>query len=120
MKFMMFVCMDGSALESPSAEPPPSDDDGHGDGDSFPWLEEMVGRGVRLDGDQLRPPDQARTVRVRGGEVLLTDGPFAETKEVIIGYDVLECADLDEAVEVAAKHPVAQMGTIEVRPFRWA
>jgi hypothetical protein len=54
---------------------------------------------------------------VRGGEVVLADGPFAETKELIGGFDILECADLDEAIEVASKHPVAQIGAMEVRPF---
>ena len=48
----------------------------------------------------------------------MTDGPFAETKEQIAGFDVLECADLDEAIDVAAKHPMARVGILEVRPFR--
>jgi len=56
-------------------------------------------------------------VRVRSGEVLVADGPFAETKEQIGGLDLVECADLDEAIEVASKHPVARFGSIEVRPF---
>jgi hypothetical protein len=56
-------------------------------------------------------------VRVRESEVLLADGPFAETKEQVAGFDIIECADLDQALEVAAKHPVAKFGTIEVRPF---
>ena len=59
----------------------------------------------------------ATTVRIRGGEVLVTDGPFAETKEQIGGFDVIECADLDEAIEVASKHPVATYGSVDVRPF---
>ena len=77
----------------------------------------MEGRGVRLQGAPLRPVSDATTVRVRQDEVLISDGPFAETKEQIGGFDILECADLDEAIEVAAKHPVARIGTIEVRPF---
>jgi hypothetical protein len=116
MKFMMFVCADRSRIENLPAEPEPSDA-GEQDDTSFPWLDEMIERGIRLDGDQLRPPKEAKTVRVRGGRTLATDGPFAETKEVIIGFDVLECADIDEAVAVAAQHPVAESGTIEVRPF---
>jgi len=115
MRFMMFVCVDGSAARDMSDEAAPNEEEG-----SFPWLDEMVSRGIRQDGDQLRPPSHARTVRVRDGEVLVTDGPFAETKDVIIGYDVLECADLEEALAVAAKHPVAKVGTIEVRQFMWA
>jgi hypothetical protein len=81
------------------------------------WVEEMDGRGVRLQGDRLRPVSDATTVRVRDREVLVADGPFAETKEQIAGFDIVECADLDEAIEVAAKHPVARYGVIEVRPF---
>ena len=56
-------------------------------------------------------------MRVRDGEVLVSDGPFAETKEQIAGYDVIECSSMDEAIEVAARHPVATFGAIEVRPF---
>ena len=57
-----------------------------------------MARGIRLDGDRLRPPREAKTVLVRDGEVLVSDGPFAETKEIICGYDVLECANIAEAV----------------------
>jgi len=116
MKFMMFVCVDGSRMAD---EPEPNTDEAPADG-SFPWLDDVVSRGIRLDGDQLRPPSQARTVQVRNGEILISDGPFAETKDVIIGYDVLDCADIDEALAVAAKHPVAEVGRIEVRQFMWA
>jgi hypothetical protein len=73
--------------------------------------------GIRLDGDRLKPPREAKTVLVRDGEILVSDGPFGETKEVICGFDILECPDIDEAVKVAAAHPVATFGRIEVRPF---
>ena len=85
--------------------------------DTEAWVSEMDGRGVRLMGDRLGPTSEATTVRVRGDEVLVADGPFAETKEQIGGFDILECADLDEAIEVASKHPVAKIGFLEVRPF---
>ena len=81
------------------------------------WVEEMEGRGVRLLGRELDLPETAATVRVRDGETLVTDGPFAETKEFMAGFDVIECADLDEAIEVAAKHPSSWFQTIEIRPF---
>ena len=81
------------------------------------WVEEMDGRGVRLLGRELDLPETAATVRVRDGETLVTDGPFAETKEFMAGFDVLECADLDEAIEVAIKHPSSWFQTIEIRPF---
>jgi hypothetical protein len=81
------------------------------------WIAEMEGRGVLLHGDRLRYVSNATTVRVRSSELLVSDGPFAETKEQIAGYDVIDCADLDEAIEIASKHPTAWWGTIEVRPI---
>jgi hypothetical protein len=81
------------------------------------WIEEMDGRGVRLFGRELELPETAATVRVRDGETLVTDGPFAETKEFVAGFDLLDCADLDEAIEVVAKSPVSWFQTIEIRPF---
>jgi hypothetical protein len=73
---------------------------------------------VRVLGQELAPVRDATTIRVRGGEVVVADGPFAEAKEQIGGFDILECADLDEAIEVAAKHPVARFGSLELRPFK--
>jgi hypothetical protein len=81
------------------------------------WVEEMDGRGVRLLGRPLELPQTAATVRVRDGETLVSDGPFVEAKEFIAGFDLLDCADLDEAIEVAAKGPVSWFMTIEIRPF---
>lgn len=106
MKYLMIVCYDPSMASVK--------DDGGMDTDA--WVSEMDGRGVRLEGEALSPKD-ATTVRVRGGEVLVSDGPFAETKEVMVGYDMLNCKDLDEAIEVAAKHPLARRGAMELRPF---
>ena len=70
-----------------------------------------------LGGNALQPTATATTVRVRGGERLVTDGPFAETKEQLGGYYLLECKDLDEAIEWASKIPGAKSGSIEVRPI---
>jgi len=81
------------------------------------WVEEMERRGVRLLGRELDLPETAATVRVRDGETLVSDGPFAETKEFTAGFDVLECADLDEVIEVTAKHPSSWFDMIEIRPF---
>lgn len=67
-------------------------------------------------GAALYPTTTATSVRVPGGEVVTSDGPFAETKEVLTGFYVLECADLDDAVQWAAKIPAARAGTVEVRP----
>jgi hypothetical protein len=102
---MMLVCVDESVEVSEEEALPTA------------WVQEMDGRGVRQLGSRLRPVSDATTVQVRGGEVLLADGPFAETKEQIGGFDLIECKDLDEAIEVASKHPGAKFGTIEVRPL---
>jgi hypothetical protein len=75
------------------------------------------GRGIRQLGRALDPPETALTVRVRGGETLVSDGPFAESKEYLAGFDVIAADDLDVAVQVAANHPVAGFGSVEVRPF---
>ena len=81
------------------------------------WGEEMGGRGVLQGGERLRPTTSATTVRVRDGEVLTSDGPFAETKEQLAGFYLVDCKDLDEAIEVASKIPGAAQGSIEVRPI---
>jgi hypothetical protein len=78
--------------------------------------EEMGKRGVLEGGLRLRPTTDATTVRVREGDIVTTDGPFAETKEQVGGYYIVDCKDLDEAIEVAAKIPAARNGSIEVRP----
>jgi hypothetical protein len=110
VKYMMFVCAAEGVELSPeeSAQIGPATE---------AWVEEMDGRGVRVQGEQLRPVSDATTVRMRAGELLISDGPFAETKEQIAGFDIIDCTDLDEAIEVASKHPVARFGSIEVRPF---
>ena len=81
------------------------------------WLEDTIARGVNLQGSYLQPSRNAATIRARDGELLLTDGPFAETKEQIAGFDIIECADLQEALRVAGAHPTMRHGTIEIRPF---
>jgi hypothetical protein len=116
MKFLMLVCVEPDQFEADEATETPDASDTQESG-SFPWLDDVIARGIRLDGDRLRPPRDAKTVLVRDGEVLISDGPFAETKEIICGYDVLECANITEAVQMAAAHPVAAFGKIEVRPF---
>ena len=72
--------------------------------------------GLLVGVQRLRSPGSATSVRVRGGETEITDGPFAVTKEVLAGYYVLECADLDEALRHAARLPMTRWGTVEVRP----
>jgi hypothetical protein len=77
---------------------------------------EVHGSGAFVAGEGLQTPETATAVKVRDGERLVTDGPFPETKEQLGGFYLLECKDLDEAIEWAAKIPGAQSGTIEVRP----
>jgi hypothetical protein len=72
--------------------------------------------GLLVDVQRLRSTESATSVRVRGGQTEITDGPFAVTKEVLAGYYILECADLDEALKQAARLPMAPWATIEVRP----
>ena len=113
MRYLLLVCWDRERMdaqdEPESGEAP--DDEG------FPWVDDLRARGIWVTGDQLAPPRRARSVRVRDGRTVVTDGPFAETKEAVGGFDLLECASLEEAVEIAATHPLAQVGTIEVRPL---
>jgi hypothetical protein len=77
---------------------------------------QMEARGVLRDRLRLQPTRAATTVQVRHGDVVIADGPFAETKEQIAGFYLVECTDLDEAIEVASKIPTADQATIEVRP----
>jgi hypothetical protein len=113
MKYLLLVCWSAEQMDA-QPDPDPAD---YGEEDSFPWLDDVQERGVWVTGDRLAPPRRARTVRVRDGKPLVTDGPFAETKEAVGGFDIIECDSLEEAVEIAAAHPAAQSGTIEVRPL---
>ena len=81
------------------------------------YTQALVDAGAFVSGEGLQSVTTATTLRVENGERMLTDGPFAETKEQIGGYYVVDCNDLDEAIEVASKIPGAQHGSIEVRPI---
>lgn len=105
MKYLLLICPDPSIEVAPGA------------GDPEPWGKEMDRRGIAIMGARLRPRSASTSVSVREGELTVTDGPFAETKEEFAGFDVIDCADLDEAIEVASKHPVAKFGSVEIRPF---
>jgi hypothetical protein len=106
MRFLFLVCTDATA------EPYNAADD-----NINTWVSELDERGARVMGDRLRPYEEAVAVKRRDGKVVVSDGPFAEAKEVIGGFDVIECADRDEAIEIASKHPMARFGQIEVRAF---
>jgi hypothetical protein len=115
MKYLLLVCWDAERMNGqtePDPSTPPTDDK-----EGFPWVDDLHARGIWLTGDQLAPPRRARSVRVRGGKKMVTDGPFTETKEAVGGFDLIECDGLEQAVEIAASHPMAEAGTIEVRPL---
>ncbi len=103
-RFLMFVVVDPEPDTDPSPEP-----------DIEEWVQTMDARGARVGGQRLRGPEDATIVRLRDGEVLVTDGPFTESKEWIAGFDLLNTATMDEAIEVASKHPMARAGRIELR-----
>jgi hypothetical protein len=106
MKYMMFVVNDGEPDTDEAALP-----------DINAWVDTTGSRGQRIQGSKLAPANAATTVRVRKGKLVITDGPFVETREVIVGFDLLECADLDEAIRVAQAHPMARAGRLELRPL---
>lgn len=110
MRYLLLIGGTESGAPGPSSKETCETDDAKA------WVEDVRRRGAWVGGEVLRPPEDATTVRVRGEEVLLADGPYAETKEQIGGVVVIECADLDAAVEIAAAHPVARFGLVEVRP----
>jgi hypothetical protein len=106
MEYMLFIATDtepGSSADGPDIEE---------------WVAEGQRRGIRIRGDALQPVQDATTIRVRDGQVLVTDGPYTESKEWIVGYDLLECDDLDQAIDYVSRHPMAHDGRIEIRPVR--
>ncbi len=108
MKYLMFVCTD------PDGNP---DEPADGTLEVDDWVAKHDAARTRLIGERVRPVADAVSVRRKGGRLLVTQGPYAETTDWIVGFDVLECADLDEAVRVAAEHPMAAGGRLELRPF---
>jgi hypothetical protein len=108
MKFILFIYPDSTITWSLQERA------------SFPdrmnaWVSEMDARGVRLDGDVLTAADDARTVRTRGGTTKLGTGLVNPSMPQLTGFDILECADIDEALDVASRHPMTSYGTLEVR-----
>ena len=109
MQYLLFINNSPDIDASLPPEPEPMDIED--------WVDQMDARGVRKFGDRLQSAADATTVRVRKGELLVTDGPFVEGKDYIAGIDIIDCADLDEAIEIARLHPMATAGNIEIRPF---
>jgi hypothetical protein len=106
MRYLLLVWVD----ETAEAAEPPRDAVGT-------WIDDVQGRGLRLIGGPLGPTASSTVVRERGGELLVTDGPFTESREWIGGFDVLECRDFEEALRAARRHPMVGRGSIELRPI---
>jgi hypothetical protein len=109
VKYTLLVWTD-EGTERPEAEAVAIDQDVQA------WVRDLADRGILLQDQRLSLPGDATTVRVRGGETLLGDGPFAETKEQIAGFVIIEAPDLDAALEIAASNPLTAIGALEVRP----
>jgi hypothetical protein len=112
MKYLLMICTDETAETKASPEEMQAVM-----GAYYAFTNEVKEKGVYRGGEALHPTSSATTVRVRNGKTTTTDGPFAETKEQLGGYYLLDCKDLDEAIEYAAKIPGAAYGSIEVRPI---
>ncbi|MFB8129390.1 MULTISPECIES: YciI family protein [Streptomyces] len=110
MKYVLFICTPVGGEELSPAQ--------IADDPRFTsYIEEVRSRDIVKGGARLRPSTDATTVRVQGDEVLLSDGPFVESKEYVAGFDLIEVADLDEAIALASRHPAALGGgSVEVRP----
>jgi len=112
MKYACLVYVDGSAMAALSSEQGKKLTD---DSIDFDWEVRRSGRLILAQ--PLQPPEEAVTIRVRDGKTTSTDGPFAETKEFLGGFFLIEASDLDEATKVAERSPMARMGSIEIRPL---
>lgn len=110
MKYLCLIC-----AEKVMEQMPPADADAHFD-EYRAFTEDIRQSGHLVACNRLLPPAEASTVRVRGGRIAVTDGPWTETKEQLGGYYLIEARDLNEAIEVAARIPGAKFGCVEVRP----
>jgi hypothetical protein len=108
MKYVLLICDDES--DSPTME------ELEADPRNVAFAKAVEERSREIAGERLRPVADATCVRVRNGETLVSDGPFAETKDFVGGVVILDCANLDEAIAIAAEHPWAYRGVVEIRP----
>jgi hypothetical protein len=112
MKYMLLICTDDEQFAKMS-----STEQEAMRGEYFAYTTAIAESGERVAGDPLHGNETATTVTVQNGETITTDGPFAETKETIAGYYIVDVADLDRAIELAAQIPGARIGKVEVRPI---
>lgn len=110
MQYLLLIGADEDLVEETPSE--------EGLKEFWDWFNDLERRGVLKMHAGLHPSASATTVRVRDGQVLLTDGPFAEGREQVGGLALVECADLDEAIDIAARHPATAFGQVEIRPVR--
>ena len=113
MQFLLMVCWDAENMD---ATPEPGPDEA-AEEDSFPWLDDLRARWIWVTGDRLAPPRRARSVRVRNGKPIVSDGPFAETKEAVGGFYVVDCASREEAIKLAGAVPQSPGVAVEVLPI---
>jgi hypothetical protein len=113
MKFMLLVYNDPALLDAMPASQFDSEMR-----DCLDHADELQSTGSLLESQQLEAVRTARSVRVRGGKLTVTDGPFAETKEILGGFNIIEAENIDEAVRIASAFPWIKTGCIEVRPVR--
>jgi hypothetical protein len=107
VRFLFLICHDDT-FDAPESMGP----------DTLAWVREVERRGARLAGGRVQPPPRAMVVQVRDGERVVRPGPRTSEREYVAGFDVLELATEEEAIEAAVLHPMAALGTIEVRPIR--
>ena len=107
MKFLMLVCRDSMPVQAPTAPAGQAVEQ---------WVTTMDDTGVRVTGGELAPDAEAVAVRVRDGQRQVADRAFLETKGALLGFDLLECQDMAEAIDVAAAHPLASRCVLEIRP----
>ena len=119
MKYLLLLNNDRSEIEmwqslSPDAAKKLREDEMPLWNELFTWISEQ---GIEVEGLELDEPDKARVVRVRNDDAIVTDGPFAETKEQVGGYFLADCKDLDQAIELAQRVPLVTTGSVEIRPL---
>jgi len=107
MRFLMLVCRDSVPVQAPTAPAGQAVEQ---------WVTTMDDTAVRVAGGELAPDAEAVAVRVRDGQRQVADGAFLETKGALLGFDLLECQDMAEAIDVVAAHPLASRCVLEIRP----
>lgn len=108
MQYLLIICHDAAFAPTPALV-----------AEIGAWVRDMEGRGILKHGNPLRPPGEAMTVRVRNGKRVLAGGPFTDSAEKMAAYGLIECDGMQDAIDIAAGHPMARAATIEVRPV-WA